>query len=532
MKTIAPRNLLPVCAFPVLALILGLAASPVRANPITGDTITGDLTVEGGAIRIDNGIDEFEFQLGTNRIDFWHDDALGEWVWSYGSPPTEVMALGPDNALSLYDLGPTGDAAIVLNPGNPDAVPAIPPSITLGVNEVLTVANSPSLLCGDFVIRSSNNDGSNDSFLMEGISGGSGAIPTEGAGTRMMWYPEKAAFRAGEVGAYGGSGNWDDANIGYHSAAFGADTIAAGATAFAVGYATEAWGSGSFAAGEISQANGDYSVALGYYSIANGWGSVAAGGFCQANGDYSVGLGYAIASGYCATALGVSSANSDYSVAMGASNTSGYASTSSGMAGAGGEYSVAMGTPYTWAGGYAAIALGDAVAGGEGSTALGYSYAWGMGAVSMGWGSDANGDASTAMGESESWGQYSVAMGYSIANGAYSTAMSRSKADGDYSVSTGIDTTAAAYASMSIGRFNEARGTSTSAWQDDDLNAVLEVGIGQNSNNRKNAFTVLQDGTVEVGKDATDGSVPLQVKSDGSVVLAKPQGDISMGNYQ
>jgi hypothetical protein len=28
---------------------------------------------------------------------------------------------------------------------------------------------------------------------------GSGEIPIAGAGTRMMWYPKKAAFRAGEV---------------------------------------------------------------------------------------------------------------------------------------------------------------------------------------------------------------------------------------------------------------------------------------------------------------------------------------------
>ena len=45
----------------------------------------------------------------------------------------------------------------------------------------------------------------------------SGLIPKEGAGTRMMWYPKKAAFRAGKVDAT----QWSDANIGNDSVAMG-----------------------------------------------------------------------------------------------------------------------------------------------------------------------------------------------------------------------------------------------------------------------------------------------------------------------
>src|SRR5688500_18037770 len=57
-------------------------------------------------------------------------------------------------------------------------------------------------------------------------AGGSGTvcIPAEGAGTRMMWYPEKAAFRAGYINGT----QWDDANIGLYSVAMGQSVRASG----------------------------------------------------------------------------------------------------------------------------------------------------------------------------------------------------------------------------------------------------------------------------------------------------------------
>ena len=42
-----------------------------------------------------------------------------------------------------------------------------------------------------------------------------GNPPISGAGRRMMWYPDKAAFRVGYVPA----GEWDKVNIGNYSAA-------------------------------------------------------------------------------------------------------------------------------------------------------------------------------------------------------------------------------------------------------------------------------------------------------------------------
>ena len=58
-----------------------------------------------------------------------------------------------------------------------------------------------------------------------------------------------------------------------------------------------------------------------------------------------------------------------------------------------------------------------------------------------------------------------------------------------------------------------------------DVNKLFAVG------KTSNVLSVGYDGSVEVGKNATDGTVPLHVTSDGSVVLAKEQGDISMGVF-
>src|SRR5881396_4286107 len=51
---------------------------------------------------------------------------------------------------------------------------------------------------------------------------GSGVIPVTGAGVRLMWYPRKAALRAGGVSGT----QWDDASVGNYSVALGNGTMA------------------------------------------------------------------------------------------------------------------------------------------------------------------------------------------------------------------------------------------------------------------------------------------------------------------
>ena len=95
--------------------------------------------------------------------------------------------------------------------------------------------------------------------------GTSGGISAEGAGTRMMWYPQKAAFRAGYVNGT----QWDDANVGNYSVAIGENVRASGNNGVAFGLRSTAAGSSTFAVGEDNTATGAASVALGYHAHTN-----------------------------------------------------------------------------------------------------------------------------------------------------------------------------------------------------------------------------------------------------------------------
>ena len=72
-----------------------------------------------------------------------------------------------------------------------------------------------------------------------------GSTPVSGGGTRMMWIPAKAAFRAGTAV----STEWNDANIGLYS--------------FAAGYNVKAAGSYSFALGADAIASGSQCISIG-----------------------------------------------------------------------------------------------------------------------------------------------------------------------------------------------------------------------------------------------------------------------------
>jgi len=177
-----------------------------------------------------------------------------------------------------------------------------------------------------------------------------GTIPAAGGGTRMMWHPRKAAFRAGKVTG----SHWDETKVGFFSSAFGYNTEASG-------YAAVAMGNGAVALG-------DYSVALGQ-SLASGSVSVALGSATASNS-------FAFATGYMTVANGGSS------TAMGHNTrASGQASTALGMGTtASGISSLATGM-FTTAGNFS-------LAGGSGSSALGdYSLAFGQGAEASGVGS-------------------------------------------------------------------------------------------------------------------------------------------------
>jgi hypothetical protein len=125
----------------------------------------------------------------------------------------------------------------------------------------------------------------------------------EGAGTRMLWFPDLSAFRAGTITS--GGTEWDLANIGTYSTAFGSDTLASNSYSTAFGLNTTASGAVSTAFGDSSTASGYIATAMGNGATASGLSSVAIGQATTASGGFSVGLGsYSTASGYGSWALG------------------------------------------------------------------------------------------------------------------------------------------------------------------------------------------------------------------------------------
>jgi hypothetical protein len=147
-----------------------------------------------------------------------------------------------------------------------------------------------------------------------------GNSPASGAGTRMMWFPAKAAFRAGTVSGT----QWDAANVGVGSFSAGTNTTASGANAAAFGSSAQATGQASFAAGAFASATASNSVALGNQVHATGAGTFAAGVQSNASGQSAVAIGVnTMSTGSSAVAIGDGSVASGMSsVAIGSGVTS------------------------------------------------------------------------------------------------------------------------------------------------------------------------------------------------------------------
>lgn len=131
-------------------------------------------------------------------------------------------------------------------------------------------------------------------LIAKGTRAGGQVLPVSGTGTRLMWYPRKAALRAGTV--MGGSQTqWDDANIGYESVAFGVDAMASGNQSTVTGgtsntasavYAVVGGGQSNTASGAIATiSGGEGNVASGSRAtVSGGGGNVAAGDYSWAGG--------------------------------------------------------------------------------------------------------------------------------------------------------------------------------------------------------------------------------------------------------
>ncbi|MDX1545741.1 MAG: hypothetical protein R3247_02065, partial [Rhodothermales bacterium] len=140
----------------------------------------------------------------------------------------------------------------------------------IGGDQINWVVTDPLFVVGN---GDSNANRSNaltlfkDGGLVVGGALGTGAIPEEGAGARLMWYPAKAAFRVGSVSGT----QWDDANVNTYSVALGLNTTASGQYATAMGNGTTASGLASTAMGWFATASGRISAAMGESTTAQAY---------------------------------------------------------------------------------------------------------------------------------------------------------------------------------------------------------------------------------------------------------------------
>ncbi len=101
-----------------------------------------------------------------------------------------------------------------------------------------------------------------DGVVFYGTFDGSSSIPETGPGTRFMWYPRKAALRAGHVTGT----QWDDPGIGDYSIALGHNSVASGESSIAIGPSSSASGISSIALGRHLSNSVYSSLVVGQYN--------------------------------------------------------------------------------------------------------------------------------------------------------------------------------------------------------------------------------------------------------------------------
>lgn len=409
------------------------------------------------------------------------------------------------------------------------------------------------------------------------LSASPGPVPATGTGVRMMWYPDKAAFRAGQVFDY----NWDKDSIGEFSFAAGYNPKAIGYGSATIGLDVTALGNSSIAMGIRTLASGNFSTALGNETKATGYQSTALGYKAEAPGNtsFSIGFNTISKSAYSAVfGLYNDTLQTDrlFEIGNGTSLNRKNALTVlfNGNVGIGPTLPAAKlhvdnsvvftgaptlpgtpaNTPITGAGtrmmwyadkaafrtGYVTGNQWDKDNIGNYSFAAGRnSIASGTEAVSLGGGNTAAGFNSFSAGiGSQALGSSDIAIGsYAVANGlsAYSLGYNTSST-GTISYAFGQYTFASGWASTSMGAFTKAKSNySLVIGQYNDTtanNRLFEIGNGSADNDRRNAFTVLSNGNVGIGNKAPARALSFPATL-GEKILLYPgtNGEVGIGVY-
>lgn len=367
-----------------------------------------------------------------------------------------------------------------------------------------------------------------------------GNTPVSGEGRRMMWYPDKAAFRVGYVDG----SHWDQSNIGRYSFSSGMNTIASGLFSTAFGHNSIASTAHATAMGLGTTASGQYSTAMGANTKATAHGSVAMNENTTASGLYSTAMGLGtITKTYNGVVIGSYNDTTNSGVPIGYIPTNpifqiGNGTVNNARSNAitvlhNGNVGIGTTTPVAFLHVKKGAVLFDSTIGSTPVSGAGTRMMWipekaalragyingsqwddaniGMYSFASGRGTIASGGQTVAMGEnSTAFGFASVAMGhYNTAYGAYSFAMGEfSTSSGFYSTSFGLNNRSKSFGGFVTGLYNDTTNAVSGIFAN-PLNRIFQIGNGTANNARSNAMTVLHNGSVGIG--VTDPQQMLSV---------------------
>jgi hypothetical protein len=262
-----------------------------------------------------------------------------------------------------------------------------------------------------------------------------------------MWYPQRAAFRAGLVddGTFignppGTSDNkvWDRDSIGVYS--------------FAAGYNTKAKGQGDVVMGLANESTGGASALFGINNKSYGFANFSMGNGNAAYGNYNTSFGENnITSGNYTLSIGKNNLVNDSGIVIGSGNL--------------------------LTGLYGNIALGN------------YNQPNGVYTTTIGFGNHASSIFSFAAGYNSS----------AISQGAVAIGMNNS-AGAEFSSAFGYNSVSNSPGGTVVGMFNDP-------FDDISQDRIFQVGNGSSLSGRSNAMTILKNGNVGIGTVTPDATL-------------------------
>lgn len=374
---------------------------------------------------------------------------------------------------------------------------------------------------------------------------------------RFFFDKGKSAFRAG----YCDTTNWDNAQLGAYSTAFGYDALATGMMSFAVASGAQATNTGAISMGYNTIASGENSVAIGGEAVASAMDSMAIGQKITSNANHTIAFGLDDTARTAETAntmvimggkVGIGDLAPDYDLSVaGTVEATAYIGDGSSLTGLpasvfeiasdvireksaeGYDNNFVFGSPQladdedtahdkrfffdkakgAFRAGYVSVAQWDDVNVGESSTAFGidttasgaYSFAGGLANIASGTASTAFGSNTTASGS------------YATSLGSYTSAKSNNSTALGTSVIVGTDATDAQY-SIGIGLDDTVRTIETP-----NVMAIMggKVGIGDLAPD----YELSVAGTVEALYFTGDGSSLTNIAAAASDVSITDSGD-------